>query len=77
MHAGGGWIRSAYYGGRVIGGMTVGLAVKGVKGIAHAVRRNKHSNNDSGSSGGSDSSDDSGGDEKYVDDGSATEGGSE
>lgn len=77
MHAGGGWIRSAYYGGRVIGGMAVGLAVKGVKGIAHAVRRNKHSNNDSGSSGGSDSSDDSGGDEKYVDDGSATEGGSE
>lgn len=79
MHAGGGWLRSAYYGGRVIGGMTVGLAVKGVKGIAHAVRHNKHSNNNGGSSDSSDSSD-SGGDEKYTDDGSAdasaTEGGS-
>lgn len=80
MHAGGGWLRSAYYGGRVVGAMTVGLAVKGVKGIYHAVRRNKHSNNDSGSSGDSSSSD-GGDDEKYTDDGSAdtsaTEGGGE
>lgn len=80
MHASGGWLRSAYYGGRVVGGLTVGLAVKGVKGIAHAVRRNKHSNNDSGSSGESSSSD-GGDDEKYTDDGSAdssaTEGGGE
>jgi len=75
MHAGGGWLRSAYYGGRVIGGMTVGLAVKGIKGIAHAVRRNKHSNNDNGNSNNGSSSD-SGGDEQYTDDG-ATEGGSE
>lgn len=80
MHAGGGWLRSAYYGGRVVGAMTVGLAVKGVKGIYHAVRRNKHSNNDSGSSGDSSSSD-GGDDEKNTDDGSAdtsaTEGGGE
>lgn len=80
MHASGGWLRSAYYGGRVVGGLTVGLAVKGIKGIAHAVRRNKHSNNDSGSSGESSSSD-GGDDEKYTDDGSAdssaTEGGGE
>ena len=80
MHAGGGWLRSAYYGGRVVGAMTVGLAVKGIKGIYHAVRRNKHSNNDSGSSGDSPSSD-GGDDEKYTDDGSAdssaTEGGGE
>jgi len=78
MHAGGGWLRSAYYGGRVVGGMTIGLAVKGVKGIAHAVRRNKHSNNDSGSSD-SDSSSDGGDDERYTDDGSegASEGGGE
>lgn len=69
MHAGGGWLRSAYYGGRVVGGLTIGLAAKGVKGIAHAVRHNRHSNNDSGSSSSSDSSD-SGGDEKYTDDGS-------
>ena len=77
MHAGGGWLRSAYYGGRVVGAMTVGLAVKGVKGIYHAVRRNKHSNNDSGSSG---ASSDSGEDERYTDDGSegaSEEGGSE
>lgn len=84
MHAGGGFLRSAYYGGRVIGGMTVGLAWKGVKGIAHAVRHNKHSNNNGGSSdssgsdsGNSDSSD--GSDERYTDDGGAsaepTEGG--
>ena len=84
MHAGGGWLRSAYYGGRVVGGLTIGLAAKGVKGIYHAVRHNKHSNN-SGSGGGessdSGSSSDSGGDEKYLDDGgadsSATEGGGE
>ena len=83
MHAGGGWLRTAYYGGRVVGGLTIGLAAKGVKGIYHAVRHNKHSNNNGGSGGGSDgeSSDDSGGDEKYIDDGSAdtsaTEGGGE
>ncbi len=79
MHAGGGWLRSAYYGGRVVSAMTVGLAVKGVKGIYHAVRRNKHSDNDGGSSGESPSPE-SGGDEKYTDDGSegaSEEGGSE
>ena len=60
--------------------MTIGLAWKGVKGIAHAVRHNRHSNNNGGSSDSGDSSD-SGGDEKYSDDGSAdtgaTEGGGE
>jgi len=78
MHAGGSWLRSAYYGGRVVGAMTVGLAVKGIKGIAHAVHNNKHSNNDGGNSGESSSSD-SGEDERYTDDGGseATEGGSE
>ena len=80
MHAGGGWLRSAYYGGRVVGGLTIGLAAKGVKGIYHAVRHNKHSSNSGGSSD-SGSSSDSDGDEKYSDDGSADtsamEGGSE
>lgn len=80
MHAGGGWLRSAYYGGRVAGAMTIGLAWKGAKGIYHAVRHNKHSNNNGGGSSDSSSSD-SGGDEKYSDDGSAdtgaTEGGGE
>ena len=83
MHAGGSWLRTAYYGGRVVGGMTIGLAAKGVKGIYHAVKNNKHSNNSGGSGDSSDGGDssDSGGDEKYTDDGgadtSATEGGSE
>ena len=36
MHAGGGFLHSAFYGGRIIGGMTFGLAAKGVKGIAKA-----------------------------------------
>ena len=31
MHAGGGWLRSAYYGGRMLGAMTFGLAWKGIK----------------------------------------------
>ncbi len=73
MHAGGGWLRSAYYGGKVIGGMTIGLAWKGIKGIAHAVHRNKHSNNDSGNT---DSGNPDSGDEKYTDDG-ASDGGAE
>lgn len=76
MHAGGGWLRSAYYGGRVACAMTVGLAVKGVKGIAHAVKHNQHSNNNGGGSDGGNS-----GDEQYSDSGSAdsgaTEGGGE
>ncbi len=80
MHAGGGWLRSAYYGGRVASAMTIGLAWQAVKGIAHAVRHNRHSNNNGGGSSDSSSSD-SGGDEKYSDDGSAdtgaTEGGGE
>ncbi len=78
MHAGGGWLRSAYYGGRAVSAMTVGLAWKGVKGIAHVISHRKHNNGgDSLDSG--DSSDS--GDEKYTDDGSAdssaTEGGGE
>lgn len=75
MHAGGGWLRSAYYGGRVIGGMTVGLAVKGIKGLARAITHHKQSNNDGGSSDSGSSSDS--GNEQYTEDGSATEGGGE
>lgn len=83
MHAGGGWLRSAYYGGRVASAMTIGLAAKGIKGIAHAVSHHNNANKNKGSSSGTDSSggSDSGGDEKYSDDGSASaseaEGGSE
>ncbi len=77
MHAGGGWLRSAYYGGRVAGAMTIGLAWKGAKGIYHAVRHNKHSSNSGGSSGGSESSDSGGDDGKYTDEGGNAEGGGE
>lgn len=81
MHAGGSWLRSAYYGGRMVGAMTVGLAVKGIKGIAHAVSHRTHRNRGGSSDGGDSSgSTDNGGDEKYTDSGSATsaaEGGSE
>lgn len=77
MHAGGGWLRSAYYGGRVAGAMTIGLAWKGAKGIYHAVRHNKHSSNSGGSSGGSESSDSGGDDGKYTDEASSAEGGGE
>ena len=78
MRAGGGWLRSAFYGGRIASAMTVGLAVKGIKGISHAVRRRSNKSHNSGDSG--DSS--SGGDEsdKYSDGGesaSAPDGGSE
>lgn len=39
MKAGGDWLRSAFYGGRIASALTIGLAVKGVKGIAHTVNR--------------------------------------
>ena len=72
MHAGGGWLRSAYYGGRVAGAMTIGLAWKGV-------RRNKHSDNDSGkSSNDSDSESSEGSEDKYTEEsGGTSEGGGE
>ena len=80
MHAGGGWLRSAYYGGRVVSGLTIGLAVKGVKGIAKLAGHKKHSNKD-GSSNTSDNADSAAesGDEKYSDDGgsASAEGGVE
>ena len=78
MRAGGGWLRSAFYGGRIASAMTIGLAAKGIRGIAHAVKRRSGKSHNSGDSG--DSS--SGGDEsdKYSDGGesaSAPDGGSE
>ena len=78
MRAGGGWLRSAFYGGRIASGLTIGLAAKGIKGISHAVRRRSNKSRGSGDSGSSPSS---GGDEgdKYTDGGteSAPDGGTE
>lgn len=74
MHAGGGWLRSAYYGGRMLGAMTFGLAWKGIKGIAHMSKKKR----DSGNSGNDEESSD--GDEKYSeesDGGESPEGGDE
>lgn len=45
MHAGGSFLRSAFYGGRIIGGMTIGLAAKGIKGISHIIKHKKKSGN--------------------------------
>lgn len=79
MHASGGWLRSAYYGGKAVGAMTVGMAWKGVKGLTRVIINKSRSNNSGDSSDSGDSTD--GGDEKYSDGGSAdlgaTEGDSE
>ena len=63
MRAGGGWLRSAFYGGRIASAMTVGLAAKGIKAIAS---RKKGGNGNSGS-GDSDGDPDDAGD-KYTED---------
>ena len=63
MRAGGGWLRSAFYGGRIAGAMTVGLAAKGIKAIASR-KKGDSGNGNSGDS--SDGSDDSG--DKYTED---------
>lgn len=75
MHAGGGWLRSAYYGGRVVSGMTIGLAVKGVKGISHAVHHHRDKNSNGSSGGSSPDSGETDDGDKYTESGStATEG---
>ena len=38
MHAGGGFLRSAFYGSRFVGGFALGLATKGIGGVYHAGR---------------------------------------
>ena len=63
MRAGGGWLRSAFYGGRIASAMTVGLAAKGIKAIASR-KKGDSGNGNSGDSG--DGSDDAG--DKYTED---------
>lgn len=75
MHAGGGWLRSAYYGGRVASALTIGLAVKGVKGISHAVHHHRDKNSNGSSGGSSSDSGETDDGDKYTESGSmATEG---
>ena len=64
MRAGGGWLRSAFYGGRIASVMTVGLAAKGIKAIASRKKGGSGNGNSSGDSG--DGSDDAG--DKYTED---------
>ena len=66
MHAGGSWLRTAYYGGRIVGGMTVGLAFKGIKGLVHALRKKRSDDDDD-----DDTPDDDG--DKYSDRGGTSE----
>ncbi len=73
MHAGGGFLRSAFYGGRIIGGMTVGLAAKGVKAIGKVITHKKHTY-DNSSNGSNESADDG---DKYSDSGSESADGTE
>ena len=68
MHAGGGFLRSAFYGGRIIGGMTVGLAVKGVKGVTHIIAERKKAEEEDKKKDSNDGKTDSG--DKYTESGS-------
>ena len=69
MHAGGGFLRNAFYGGRIVGGMTIGLAAKGIKGITHIIHSRKKDGKDEKSSAASDSTDD----DKYSEEGETSE----
>lgn len=80
MHANGGWLRSAFYGGRIIGGAAARITVKTVRGIAHLVSSNKGGGNNN--SAGTESSESTGeASEQYTESSSdaseTTEGGSE
>lgn len=41
MHAGGGFLRSAFYGGRIASAMTIGAATKLIRGVSHAAHHHK------------------------------------
>ena len=57
MHAGGGFLRSAFYGGRIASALTIGAATKMIRGVSHITHHNKGKNNtQKKESGGSDGS---------------------
>ncbi len=66
-HAGGSFLRSAFYGSRIIGGMTIGLAAKGAKGIYHVAQRSRaHHAASAEKKGDGESKEASGEDEKFT-----------
>ena len=69
MHAGGGFLRSAFYGGRIMSALTIGTATRFIRGVSHITHHNKGKNNtQKKENSGSDGS------EKYSEDkGSSTE----
>jgi len=62
MHAGGGFLHSVFYGGRIVGVMTFGVAGKIIKGVAGTGKKKKNDGDDK------DTKSDSGGEEsdKYT-----------
>lgn len=77
MHAGGSFLRSAFYGGRILGGMTFGLAAKGIKGISHIIKHKKKSGNNREDGADDSSSDDDNDKYSESDTDGADEGGGE
>lgn len=70
MRTGGGWLRSAFYGGRIAGGLAFGLAAKGIKSVSNrAKKHNKNSHAGDDPSGGSNSSSEADEGDKYSDSG--------
>ena len=69
MHAGGGFLRSAFYGGRIMSALTIGTATRFIRGVSHITHHNKGKNNTQKKE-----NSDSDGSEKYSEDkGSSTE----
>jgi len=71
MHAGGGFLHSVFYGGRIVGAMTFGVAGKIIKGIAGIRKKKKNDDDDDDDK---DTRSDSGGEEsdKYTEEKSET-----
>ncbi len=71
MHAGGGFLRGAFYGGRIASALTIGTAMKAIKGSARIAGkihgRKKNSSNGNSSSG--DGGENSDSNQQYSDDG--------
>ena len=63
MHAGGGFLRSAFYGGRIASALTIGAATKLIRGVSHMAHHHGKGKDNSKKTGGNGSD----GSEKYSD----------